>query len=199
MSFTMVNSLPAESEFRLAQSILPWEEAAEARLQRDDLPRLPEGCGLTMMFPAYNDAHTIGALVDYSARVLPKLASDFEIVVVNDGSPDATADVLAERQRLYPFLRVVTHASNQGYGAALRSGFAAATKSHVFYTDGDGQYDPTEVASLIPRARRERHGQRLQALPRRRQAPTRRREGLPSHRTAPFRPAPARHRPATSA
>ena len=70
--------------------------------------------------------------------------------MVNDGSPDGTADVLAERQRLYPFLRVVTHASNQGYGAALRSGFAAATKSHVFYTDGDGQYDPTEVASLIP-------------------------------------------------
>jgi glycosyltransferase involved in cell wall biosynthesis len=146
----MVQSLPSESEFRVAQSILPWEEDAARRLAQGDLPRLPEGCGLTAMFPAYNDAHTIGALIDFSARLLPQVTSDFEIVVVNDGSQDATSEVLARRRALYPFLRVVTHETNRGYGAALRSGFAAASKSHVFYTDGDGQYDPTELTALIP-------------------------------------------------
>lgn len=102
------------------------------------------------MFPAYNDAHTIGALVDWSARILPRVADEFEIIVVNDGSADATAQVLADRQRRYPFLRILTHPVNQGYGAALRTGFAAAAKDYVFYTDGDGQYDPTELVSLIP-------------------------------------------------
>ncbi len=129
---------------------MPWQDAAESRLSQNDLPRLPEGTGLSVVFPAYNDAHTIGALIDYSARLLERISSNFEIVVVNDGSEDATGEVLAQRQSVYPFLRVVTHPKNRGYGAALRSGFDAARKSLVFYTDGDGQYDPTELLSLIP-------------------------------------------------
>jgi glycosyltransferase involved in cell wall biosynthesis len=102
------------------------------------------------MFPAYNDGETIGKLVDYSAELLPRITDDYEIVVVNDGSPDHTAEVLAERARRYPFLQVVTHSVNRGYGAALRAGFTAATKELVFYTDGDGQYDPTELVELLP-------------------------------------------------
>jgi glycosyltransferase involved in cell wall biosynthesis len=60
--------------------------------------------------------------------------------------------VLAEHSERYPFLKVVTHPRNRGYGAALRSGFAACTKELIFYTDGDGQYDPTELVALVPYA-----------------------------------------------
>jgi glycosyltransferase involved in cell wall biosynthesis len=137
-------------ENQLVQSAMPWQDAAESRLSQNDLPRLPDGVGLSVVFPAYNDAHTIGALIDYSARLLEQVATDFEILVVNDGSEDATGEVLTQRQSLYPFLRVVTHPKNQGYGAALRSGFGNASKSLVFYTDGDGQYDPTELLLLLP-------------------------------------------------
>ena len=129
---------------------MPWESAAQDRVQRDTLPHLPEGESLSVVFPAYNDASTIGSLVDWSAKILARVASDYEIIVVNDGSLDDTAVTLADRLRKYPFLRVVTHDTNRGYGAALRSGFAAARKTYVFYTDGDGQYDPTELVLLIP-------------------------------------------------
>jgi glycosyltransferase involved in cell wall biosynthesis len=132
------------------QCSMPWEMAARERLRQDGLPRLRPGLSLSVMFPAYNDAETIGKLVDYSAELLPRIAEDYEIVVVNDGSPDHTAQVLAERAERYPFLKVVSHPVNRGYGAALRSGFEAATKELLFYTDGDGQYDPTELVVLLP-------------------------------------------------
>lgn len=129
---------------------LPWEEAARRRLAAASLPRLRPGVGLTVMFPAYNDARTIGTLVEYSAALLPRIADTYEIVVVNDASPDDTAAVLAELQTRIPCLRVVTHETNRNYGGALRSGFAAGTQELLFYTDGDGQYDPTELVDLIP-------------------------------------------------
>jgi glycosyltransferase involved in cell wall biosynthesis len=129
---------------------LPWEEIAQRRLAHPDLPSLGPGVGLTVMFPAYNDARTIGKLVEYSAALLPRVADSYEIVVVNDASPDDTGEVLAELQTRVPFLRVVTHETNQNYGGALRSGFAHGTKALLFYTDGDGQYDPTELVELLP-------------------------------------------------
>lgn len=128
---------------------MPWEPVAWERLSESLLPRLAPGVGVSAMFPAYNDAETIGAMIDYTARLLPRLADDYEIIVVNDGSADNTADVLADRAARCSFLKVITHTQNQGYGGALRAGFNAATKSLVFYTDGDGQYDPTEMVDLI--------------------------------------------------
>lgn len=76
--------------------------------------------------------------------------SDYEVIVVNDGSYDNTGQVLDELVREYaPHLRVITHEQNLGYGAALRSGFLAATKDYIFYTDGDGQYDPRDLEQLL--------------------------------------------------
>jgi len=106
--------------------------------------------GLSVFFPAYNDARALPPLLSRMIATLRRVAEDFEIIVVNDGSTDDTADVLEQLQREYePRVRVVTHESNRGYGAALRSGFAAATKEFVFYTDGDGQYDPAEIERLL--------------------------------------------------
>lgn len=110
----------------------------------------PAAPSLSVFFPAYNDAPSLPKLLEKTFAVLPQVSDDYEVIVVNDGSRDATAEVLEELRRRYgPRLRVVTHAENRGYGAALRSGFAAATKELVFYTDGDGQYDVGELPKLL--------------------------------------------------
>lgn len=107
---------------------------------------------LSVFFPAYNDAPSIARLVEKTFEILRGRVADFEVIVVNDGSRDNTADVLAELQQRYgEAFRVITHAENCGYGVALRSGFAAARKDFVFYTDGDGQYDPAEAPKLLER------------------------------------------------
>ncbi len=108
---------------------------------------------ISAFFPAYNDAGTIASMVVTADRTLRELADDYEVIVVNDGSPDHTADVLADLQTRYPRLRVITHPSNRGYGGALRSGFANASKELVCYTDGDAQYDPREFKLLVEQLR----------------------------------------------
>lgn len=105
---------------------------------------------ISVFFPAYNDEASIGGLVGSALALLPSLTDDFEVIVVNDGSKDGTAAVLEELARADPRLRVVHHEVNRGYGAALRTGFASATKDLVFYTDGDGQYDVRELLLLRP-------------------------------------------------
>ena len=104
--------------------------------------------GLTFFFPAYNDAGTIASLVIQAVQVASRLTPDFEVLVVNDGSQDATGEIADELARAYPQVRVIHHGRNRGYGGALRTGFAAATKDLIAYTDGDAQYDPSELEVL---------------------------------------------------
>lgn len=103
---------------------------------------------LSVFFPAYNDAGTIASMALTADRAARALTDDYEIIIINDGSCDHTALVLQELQSLLPRLRVIEHPQNRGYGAALRSGFAAARKEWVFYTDGDAQYNPLEMEML---------------------------------------------------
>jgi glycosyltransferase involved in cell wall biosynthesis len=103
---------------------------------------------ITAFFPCYNDERTIAGMVLAAGDTLRSLTDDFEVIVINDGSQDGSAAVLTELQASCPYLRVVTHETNRGYGGALRSGFTAATKELVFYTDGDAQYDPGELEEL---------------------------------------------------
>ncbi len=105
---------------------------------------------LSVFFPAYNDAPSLPSLVAKTFAALQAHVADYEVIVVNDGSYDDTAKVLDDLRRQYhPHLRIVTHQQNRGYGGALRSGFASATKEFVFYTDGDGQYDAGELPRLL--------------------------------------------------
>src|SRR5687768_7178409 len=108
--------------------------------------------GLSVFFPAYNDGGTIASLVITAVKVAGSVTPDFEVIVVNDGSSDDTPKILDELARIYPdHVRIVHHPKNRGYGGALRTGFATATKDFIFYTDGDGQYDPAEMTALVPK------------------------------------------------
>src|SRR5580765_4688581 len=104
--------------------------------------------GLSVFFPAYNDGGTIASMVIRTVKAASELTSDFEIIVVDDGSADGTAEVADELARTYPQVRAVHHPINRDYGAALQTGFRSATKELIFYTDGDAQYDPAELAAL---------------------------------------------------
>jgi glycosyltransferase involved in cell wall biosynthesis len=104
--------------------------------------------GLSIFFPAYNDAGTIASLVLVAHMTARELTDDHEVIVVEDGSPDHTGELLDEMARHFPWLKVVHHERNRGYGGALRTGFATASKELVFYTDGDAQYDPREMTRL---------------------------------------------------
>ena len=108
----------------------------------------PKPSGLSVFFPAYNDSGTIASMVIRAVKAASELTSDYEVIVVNDGSVDATAEIADEIAQTYPHVRVIHHAKNLGYGGALQTGFRSATKELIFYTDGDAQYDPTELAVL---------------------------------------------------
>src|SRR6188474_1628401 len=107
--------------------------------------------GLSVFFPAYNDSGTIASMVIRAVQAASALTPDYEVIIVNDGSADATAQIADELARTYPEVKVVHHSGNRGYGGALRTGFATATEDFVFYTDGDAQYDPSEMAVLWER------------------------------------------------
>src|SRR5437762_5025399 len=115
------------------------------------VPPASESAGLSVFFPAYNDSGTIASMVIRTVKAAAELTSDFEIIVVDDGSGDGTAEIADELARTYPQVRAVHHPINRDYGAALQTGFRAATKDLIFYTDGDAQYDPAEIALLWPK------------------------------------------------
>jgi glycosyltransferase involved in cell wall biosynthesis len=109
-------------------------------------------CSVSAVFPCYNDAPTIGGLIDQVHAALAPLVPAVEVIVVNDGSADGSRELLDTMASERDWLRVVHHDHNRGYGQALISGFSNARNEWIFYTDGDAQYDAREAADLIPLA-----------------------------------------------
>ena len=105
---------------------------------------------LSVVIPAYNEADGIGPTLAELGRVLAASGIDHELVVVDDGSSDATAQVVRELTAAMPALRLVRHETNRGYGAALKSGIRAARAPVVAITDADGTY-PGEPLPLLYR------------------------------------------------
>lgn len=105
---------------------------------------------LSAVMPAYNEQAILPLALDEAIDALSDLCERWELIVVDDGSTDATPKILAERSRRDPRLRVVTQRPNQGYTRALARGFTEARYEAVFYTDADAQFDLREVAHLYP-------------------------------------------------
>jgi glycosyltransferase involved in cell wall biosynthesis len=107
---------------------------------------------LSYFFPAHNEEANLEGLVEEALAVLPTLADTFEIIAVNDGSRDRTREIADALAAANPgIVRVVHHEVNRGYGAALRSGFAAARYDLVAFTDGDRQFRIEDLARLTSR------------------------------------------------
>ncbi|MFA5784283.1 MAG: glycosyltransferase family 2 protein [Phycisphaerae bacterium] len=104
---------------------------------------------LSVFFPCYNEQANIERVATQALDVLKNTTDDYELILVNDGSRDGTAQKADRLAAENKFVKVVHHATNLGYGAALQSGFKAATKELVFYTDGDGQFDIREMPPLL--------------------------------------------------
>jgi glycosyltransferase involved in cell wall biosynthesis len=108
---------------------------------------------LSYFFPAHNERENIEALVTEALLALPALADVFEIIAVDDGSTDGTAAIADRLAATHPGLvRVVHHPVNRGYGAALRSGFAAASHPLIAFTDGDRQFRVADLSRLLTRS-----------------------------------------------
>ena len=104
---------------------------------------------LSVIFPAFNEEANIRHTVEAARAVLPNLAETWEIILVNDGSRDATTPICDELAEQYPEVRAIHHTDNRGYGAALKSGILAARYDYIFFTDSDGQFDLQELENLI--------------------------------------------------
>jgi glycosyltransferase involved in cell wall biosynthesis len=112
-------------------------------------PRLLLGA-LSAFFPVHDEEANVVAVAEGLLDVLPRVAAVWELVIVDDGSRDGTGPLAQELARARAGVRVVRHSTRRGYGAAIRSGLAAARYDHVFYTDGDRQFDPADLNRLVP-------------------------------------------------
>lgn len=112
---------------------------------------------LSVVLPAFNEEANVEHVVRNCVGYLETQPLDYELLVVNDGSRDRTGEILNRLALEFPRLRPLHHPQNRGYGAALRTGFEAATKRFVFYMDGDGQFDIRDLDLLLPLATDEDH------------------------------------------
>lgn len=104
---------------------------------------------ISVFFPCFNEQENVERMASQCLKVLREISEDFEVIIVNDGSSDKTAEVGERLCREHPEIKLINHETNKGYGAALQSGFRACSKELIFYTDGDGQFDVNELPGLL--------------------------------------------------
>ena len=100
-------------------------------------------------FPFLNDWGTIGSLVTALDKVLQEVSSNYEILIIDDGSDERSQEILLMLRKKFPKLKLITHAKNRGYGGAIKSGIENSKFEWIFYTDGDAQYDPRDLRLLV--------------------------------------------------
>lgn len=121
--------------------------------RESDLPTQPAAKlpSLSVFFPMHNEAENVGRVIAQAQQVLPNVAKKFEIIVVNDGSTDDTAKIANKLAKKDRRIRVISQ-KNLGYGGALQTGFQAARYDWIFFSDGDLQFDLSDLAKFLPAA-----------------------------------------------
>ena len=122
----------------------PGERMPVYANENKDIPH-----SLSVVLPAYNEEQVIAGTISDILSVLHNWIQDFEVIIVNDGSTDSTASIVSALAENDPHVRLISHPTNQGYGAALASGFAAATKELTFFMDSDGQFDIRDLSQFF--------------------------------------------------
>ncbi len=107
---------------------------------------------LSVVLPAFNEQYNLRCTVEAARCILPLVADEWEIIIVNDGSRDATGRICDTLEHQVPQVRALHHHGNKGYGAALKTGIAAAKYEWVFFSDSDGQFDFAEISRLLEHA-----------------------------------------------
>lgn len=107
---------------------------------------------LSLIYPVFDEAPNVVPLLEQTRLFAAGLGASYEVIVVDDGSRDGSAEVVRRAGERDPRIRLVRHAANQGYGAALRSGLREARGRLVFFTDADLQFDLSELHALLDHA-----------------------------------------------
>jgi glycosyltransferase involved in cell wall biosynthesis len=110
---------------------------------------MPEKPRVSLFFPVFRDERTVRRVAEKSLQVLSEVASEYEVIIVDDGSPDRAGEIADEIAREHPEVTVIHHPTNQGYGAAIKSGLSRAKFDWICFTDGDDEYDVFDVYKLI--------------------------------------------------
>jgi glycosyltransferase involved in cell wall biosynthesis len=105
---------------------------------------------ISVFSPCFNEEDNVEKLLNNMLDFIPKISTDYEIIIVDDGSTDATAELALQLAVDHPQIRVIRHKENKGYGAALRTGFENSSKDIIFFTDSDNQFDISEMTKLLP-------------------------------------------------
>ena len=108
------------------------------------------GHRLSIVLPAHNEESNVGTAIERASAAASKLCADYEVIIVDDGSTDKTADVVRAHAAENARVHLVCHEKNRGYGEALHTGFRAATMDLVFFTDADNQFDFEELEKFLP-------------------------------------------------
>jgi glycosyltransferase involved in cell wall biosynthesis len=105
---------------------------------------------LSVVFPAHNEAENIRTTVENCVSYLEQNVSNYEVIIVNDGSIDDTQQIVQELKSTNSKVILVNHPVNKGYGSALRSGFDKASCEYIFFMDSDGQFNINDLDRLLP-------------------------------------------------
>ncbi len=108
-----------------------------------------ENTRVSLFFPVYRDERTVRRVTEKSLQVLGEIAGEYEIIIVDDASPDRSGEIADELAREHDCIRVVHHAKNRGYGEAIKSGFAQARYEWICFTDGDDEYEVFDLLHLF--------------------------------------------------
>lgn len=105
---------------------------------------------ISFFYPMYNEEKNVKKAIERAEKVLEEVASDYELIIVDDGSKDRTFEIAMNEAKRNPKIHPIKHEKNKGYGGALQTGFSASKMELVFFTDGDNQFNPDEIKLLLP-------------------------------------------------